>query len=75
MPRQCNRSWAETVQQGNGSKRHATMTLHHGCIQVADHKDHEGRPTPCRCACDPVFELRTDFVEFVRGGVWRQVQP
>lgn len=72
MPAQCNRSWAETVPQGNGSKPLATMTLHHGCVLILGHADKDGRPSPCRCACDPVPELHVDFVDFVRGGVWRR---
>mgnify|MGYP001594293228 CR=1 FL=1 len=71
MPALCSRSWAETVEQGHRNPS-ATMTLHHRCILHRDHQDHESRPTPCHCACDPVFELRVDFVEFVRGGVWRR---
>lgn len=66
MPRQCSRSWSETVPQGKGDNKHATMVLHHGCIRV---DKHEGT---CRCTCDPVYELRTDFVDFVRQGVFRR---
>ena len=69
MPRQCNRSWAETVPDGHRNDL-ATKVLRHGCILVADHVDKDGRPSPCHCTCDPVYELRTDFAAFVKGGVF-----
>jgi hypothetical protein len=64
MGAQCNASWSESVPVGN--RGHATMILHHGCLRVLSHDG------PHQCTCDPVYELRTDFVDFAHGGVWRR---
>lgn len=56
MPNTCNRQWTEVVKIETRNPHE--MWLNHGpCIKAAGHQD-----GPCRCACDPVPELREDYV-------------
>jgi hypothetical protein len=54
MPNTCNRQWSEDVEVETRNPHR--MRLNHACIRAAGHQD-----GPCRCACDPIPELREDF--------------